>query len=90
MRNFVFAANEHIYKNFIYYFQLNPNEYTFVSHRDSFKGFNHLNAHFILTDGYAVNRGFATDRYMLVKKLAQEDGKLKQFIEKKLMSKIGE
>lgn len=90
MKNFVFAANENIYKNFLYYFQLSAKEYTFVSHRDSFRGYNHLNSHFILTDGYAVNPGFATDRYLMVKRLAQEDGKLRQFIEKKLMSKIGE
>ncbi len=90
MRNFVFAANEHIYKNFLYYYQLNPKDYQFVSHRDSFRGYNHLNAHFILTDGYVVNPGFATDLYLLVKNLAKEAGKLNSFIEKKLMSKIGE
>ena len=90
MKNFVFAANEHIYKNFLYYFQLDSKDYTFVSHRDSFRGFNHLNSHFILTDGYAVNPGFATDRYLLVKNLAKEDGKLGKFIEKKLKLKINE
>ncbi len=90
MRNFVFATNESAYKSFLYFFQLDPTEYTFVATRETIRGFNHLNAHFILTDGYAVNPGFATDRYMQVKKLAAEAGKLKEFIEKKLMSKIGE
>ncbi|HBP66247.1 MAG TPA: hypothetical protein DD730_18805 [Desulfosporosinus sp.] len=90
MKNFVFAANESHYKAFLYYYQLDPKEYTFAASRETIRGFNHLNSHFILTDGYAVNPAFCTDRYMMVKRLAQEQGKLKEFIEKKLLSRIGE
>jgi len=89
MRNFVFAANEPVFKKFLFYFQLDAKDYTFVSYRYTFRGFNHLNSHFILTDGYAVNPGFATDRYMMVLRLAKEDGKLKEFVEKKLMTEVG-
>ena len=89
MKNFVFAANVHTYKRFLYYFQLDPKDYTFVVSGDSFRGYNHLNAHFILTDGYPVSPGFATDKYMLAKKLAKEQGKLGTFIVKKLMTEEG-
>lgn len=85
MRNFVFAANLPMFKKFLFYFGLNADDYTFVSSRDTIKNFNHYNSHFILTDGYAVNPGFATDRYLMVKGMASREGKLSEFIEKKLM-----
>lgn len=84
MTKVVFAANRHMYAMFLRYFQLKEDDYRYASDRHSLYGLNHLNSQFILTDGYVVNPCFGSDRYMQVKRLAQEDNK-QDFIIKKMM-----
>lgn len=84
MVKLVFAANRPTYERFLRYYQLSPNEYYFARSKESMLGLNHVNCQFVLTDGYAVNPCFGTDRYMIVKRMAEQDNR-KDFIIKMLV-----
>ena len=85
MVKLVFAGNRPTFERFLKYFQIKDIvNYTFVSGKHSMMGLNHVNCQYILTDGYAVNPGFGTDRYIICKQMAEKDNK-KDFIIKMMM-----